>query len=388
MRFNSILFVLIFFISKGFSQELALARFDDKYGYLNKSGEWQISPQFESAKDFVEDLAEAMGANEKWGFINRNGEWQIQPKFVRVKEFNSGIALAYDGDRWFYINRKGEEVLKNVKTVKYYDFSEGFAIVRSEDGKVGFIDTLGNYIVEPKFEKVHDFVNGYARVSPDGKWGIIDVKGKYFVEPNYRRVGNVYLGNVVVENENEEVGLIIEGKFKVVEGARKIWDFSYNGEFTYAKKDDFVGFINNKGEWVVEPQFDKARAFLNGLAPVMLKNKWGYINTSGELVIDYKFKDADVFSKDGLAPVKLKKRWGFIDKTGKLVIQDEYDIHSRMGGFGIGGRRAMRNFGLELPNFGFIDGLARVKKDKEWGFIDANGEVLNNTWYQNLELFQ
>ena len=39
-------------------------------------------------------------------------------------------------------------------------------------------------------------------------------------------------------------------------------------DITYAKKNDKIGFINKKGEWIIEPSYDKARAFVNGLAPV------------------------------------------------------------------------------------------------------------------------
>ena len=32
--------------------------------------------------------------------------------------------------------------------------------------------------------------------------------------------------------------------------------------------------------------------------------QWGYINTKGEVVILFQYKDAETFSEDGLAPVK------------------------------------------------------------------------------------
>jgi len=131
---------------------------------------------------------------------------------------------------------------------------------------------------------------------------------------------------------------------------------------------------NNKGEWVIEPSFDKARAFSNGLAPVMKDKKWGYINEKGEQVVDFQFKDAEIFSADGLAPVK-EKLWGFIDSSGKLVIPMEYDISA---GF---------SFLKKNNQKGFINGLARVKTKKGWGFINKNGELLGDKWYKNAEPF-
>ena len=53
----------------------------------------------------------------------------------------------------------------------------------------------------------------------------------------------------------------------------------------------------------------------------------------------------------------------------------EYDISMGMFGFLQSG-----------SDKGFINGLARVKKKKEWGFINGKGQVVGK-WYQNAENF-
>ncbi len=106
----------------------------------------------------------------------------------------------------------------------------------------------------------------------------------------------------------------------------------------------------------------------------MKDKKWGYINEKGEVVIDYQFKDAELFSDEGLAPVK-EKKWGFIDKSGKLVIPMDYDISA---GFSFLKKNAQK---------GFNKGLARVKSKKGWAFLKTDGTVLGGKWYKNAENF-
>src|ERR1039458_2518472 len=63
------------------------------------------------------------------------------------------------------------------------------------------------------------------------------------------------------------------------------------------------GFANKSGETVINPQFDRAEVFAEGLAPVRM-GRWGYVDASGKVVINPQFDKADVFS-EGLAAVKL-----------------------------------------------------------------------------------
>lgn len=168
--------------------------------------------------------------------------------------------------------------------------------------------------------------------------------------------------------------MIDKTSFNKVEGADKIWDFG-KSHLTYARKGGKIGFIDKTGKWVIEPQFEAARAFNKGLAPVRIGKLWGYCDETGTLIIKPSYPDAEVFGDNGLAPVKIKG-WGFLDTKGVLVIAAEYEIT----GFGFGIFKGEEK--------GFIGNLARVKKDKKWGFIKPDGSVLGNIWFENAEFFQ
>jgi hypothetical protein len=144
---------------------------------------------------------------------------------------------------------------------------------------------------------------------------------------------------------------------------------------TFAKKNGKIGFIDLKGNWIITPIYDKAKAFSKNLAPVCVGSKWGYINPKAEFVIEPTYSDAEVFSKNGLAPVK-EKNWGFINESGKLIIPTQYGITAN-------GIIAM----FVKQDKGFIDGVARVKNEGKWGFLKPDGTVLSNQWFENAELF-
>jgi hypothetical protein len=168
------------------------------------------------------------------------------------------------------------------------------------------------------------------------------------------------------------------------------------------KSGDKWGYVDKKGSYVINSQFDDAFNFSEGLALFRSSDgKYGFIGEDGKYVINPVYKDACSFSEglacvvmengkpqfidknnkilftvdkaeiclgfsEGMARVKVNGKWGYIDKVGKIVITPIYDDAKE-----------------------FKDGLAAVakvdekKKEKLWGFIDKSGSVKIN--FQFLE---
>jgi hypothetical protein len=84
---------------------------------------------------------------------------------------------------------------------------------------------------------------------------------------------------------------------------------------------------------------------------VQYKDKYGYIDTTFNLVIPFKYNFA-YFFQDGYARVKLNGKIGLINKNGKEVIP------------------------LEFQEMDHLSKIYSTKKDGHWGLIDTNGRVL------------
>lgn len=97
----------------------------------------------------------------------------------------------------------------------------------------------------------------------------------------------------------------------------------YSGLFPIPAPGQKWGYIDRTGKIAIQPQFEAAQPFSEGLAAVK-SGKWGYINTKGEFVINPQFDGADRFS-EGLAFVENNGQVGFINPSGKIVITQQYD---------------------------------------------------------------
>lgn len=98
-------------------------------------------------------------------------------------------------------------------------------------------------------------------------------------------------------------------------------DNSTNQVLFPVKVNNQYGFINRDGRMIIEPSFQSAFAFSDGLAAVRLSNRWHYIDTEGEIRIDGKgtFQEIRPFN-EGLAPIRMQNRWGYINTRGEIVI--------------------------------------------------------------------
>ena len=104
------------------------------------------------------------------------------------------------------------------------------------------------------------------------------------------------------------------------------WEFDdvgiFSEGFAWVRKDGKWGYINTKGEQIVECKFDDVDYFNEGFAAVRKDGKWGYINTKGEQIVECKFDDAYNFN-EGFARVIKDGKWGYINTKGYPVIFDK-----------------------------------------------------------------
>lgn len=242
------------------------------WGFKNEKGEIRIEAQYSFARPFSEGLA-AVQLNDKWGFIDKKGRVVIAPKYSEAEPFSEGLALVTEGgesSRWGIIGGTQnfiDNTGKNLMIAGEYDamssFSEGLAAVEL-NGKRGFIDKKGKEVIAPKYSEVYPFSEGLAAVRLKNKWGFIDKDGEMVIALQYHAVTSVF-----------SEGLAAVG----VENKRKtIWG---SGNPLKIEIADY-GYINRKGDWVINPKYDYAFGFNeNHLAMIGVKEKQGFVDKDG-----------------------------------------------------------------------------------------------------------
>lgn len=187
-------------------------------------------------------------------------------------------------------------------------YSEGL-IPAKRDGKYYYYDEyaheqFGGYAMAGMFQE------GKAAVESDGKWYLIDSKGT-IVSEKYERIilgcGGQYLvdGKVLVKNMdgsycicNKEMKIITELKYENID------IYTPDGLIAVCQGGKW-GFVTTTGEVLIKPVYDEAKSFSNGLAAVKKDDMWGFIDTDNNLVIPYQYSDVGYMDSDGICPVRV-----------------------------------------------------------------------------------
>ncbi len=156
-----------------------------KWGFLDVDGQVAIDAEFTKISGFKNGLAAVRGTNDKMGYINKSGEWVIPAKFLSASDFDkeSGLARIKDEVGWGFVDREG-----NVHRMNDTDIWKDFFSGRSRGRKAdlfGFYGADMQWVVQPKYEAVQDFSNGYAAFRVDGQWGLIDRNGNEVLPATY-----------------------------------------------------------------------------------------------------------------------------------------------------------------------------------------------------------
>lgn len=148
-----------------------------------------------------------------------------------------------------------------------------------------------------------------------------------------------------------------------------------------------AGFINAAGKTVIDPHFDDARPFSEGLAPVRLNGKWGAIDRSGVFVIPCTHQGVGLKFSEGKIEFTVGNRHGILGRDGSIIVPPKYHAISPFNegaAYVWDGKQYgfINELGQEfIPLFfedvrEFSHGLAPVKLGGKWGYIDRKAHFV------------
>lgn len=359
-----------------------------KWGFIDKTGKMVIEPQFDDVlrdqyggcfpythrlfKNFSEGLC-AVRVGNKWGYIDKTGNFVIAAKYDNAGTFSEGLGCVRLGAKCGYVDKTGKLVLPlqfdayeqsnsarsdnpdwdfTSSLVEKFGFSEGLAVSR-KNGKEGYIDRSGKFVIEPTFLSASPFYGGVAKV--ESADAVRHYPSSTFIDKT---------GKPIIDTQEH-----------CIDFSDKIF-LATNGKFDATRK---LYYLNSKGERLCKEEFVDARIFSEGLAAAAVKwadgplgeldTAYGYIDQTGAFVTPQKFQIsgnnlAGNFHSGRAIVSKTESdlmgnnhvTCGIIDRKGNWVLKPKYDHISA-----------------------YCDGLARAFSENGTVYLDMNGNEVVKT---------
>ncbi len=148
----------------------------------------------------------------------------------------------------------------------------------------------------------------------------------------------------------------------------------WRGEWDY-------GYIDNKANVIIKPQYQDARDFISGVAAVGVKTgnkpiKYGYIKKDGTYLIKPRFDEARDFHTIpgtktevaivGIGEDKNTRKYGFVKKDGSYLVEPQFDYVAEY---------------TNLPETGYTNVYNIVDGKELYGALNSKGRLVIDTKY-------
>lgn len=285
--------------------------------------EWlyELGNQYGEVDTFANGLcAITMGedGDGTWGYINSTGKKIIDCKYKYAGPFINDIApVETVNNIWYFIDMEGNKKkvlnkLDNVKGIGYV--CDAIPVF---NGEVWAYYTDDQKLICEGYDEAMAMANGYAAVRKGNSWQLINEKGEGVTDQVYTDIvvddkGIAYRNSYFAKQNGKYRMYDIDGNVigdGVFDNARL---FNPGSDYAAVMINGKWGFVDASGKQVIEPEYEDARSFANGVAAVKKNGKWGYIDKNDEMVIENIFSDARDFNDAGNALVEDCGTWQMI----------------------------------------------------------------------------
>lgn len=358
----------------------------NKVGFLDKDKNLIIDFIYDEANAFSEGFA-SVQQGEKWGFIDENKSVVIDFQYDNAYSFREGFCIVFEGEKGNFIDKQGKKLL-SFSFDSAENFLEGYAVITINDKK-GIVNQQGQLILPAQYDKVFRFFNDRACVIKDGKYGAIDKQGNWIFEPQFDYLYDFEFGftkAVIKTADGEKDEFFVNKNGRIVDWVSLDYFgrlFNEEHKLTLVEDKNKFGFTDREGNIVIDTIYDDAEIFQEGFANIEVNGKYGFINEQGIEVIKpiYDYYDECDYMRNGHVIMRLGDKLGILNSKGEVVVDFIYNWMESFVGLRHDGDIGLPKRSLMPDNNWFI----LVEKDNKFGVMSMTGEITIPVKYEYIQ---
>ncbi|PIB35871.1 hypothetical protein BFP72_10930 [Reichenbachiella sp. 5M10] len=238
-----------------FSNELMAVKVDSLYGYLDKKGDFAITPNYKFARKFKDGYA--IVGLDRYGLIDKQGQVILPEEYDDVKvEYDRYIIAFKDG---FSKVLQGGVVLADSIRGSVKEISKNHLLILRYDSKMQLLKSDGESSLRENYDEIEFQMFAPGVTFRNGStWGYYDLESEKLIVPQeYEEIKAYYGGHTIIVKS--------EGKY---------------------------GLINKEGEVIQKPIYDEVKATTDGVL-IIQDGKYGLFDKKGNEIFPLIYDSID-----------------------------------------------------------------------------------------------
>ena len=304
-----------------------------QYG-ISKNGEDIIQNAYQSIRYDEVNNVFVIEKSKKYGIANIEGKELVPLNYNQIDI--TGMYIYAQNDQGITVyDSQGTQVNMNANIAILNTSNENYKIkIDNENGsKYSIIDKDGKELTKETYNYIEYLYDNYFIASKDtGKLGVIDEKGNIKVELKYSSLQEIQGTKLLQATISEEKKTEVYASTMEVVASMQNAVIENNEEYIKVYNGSETILLSKEGNVLENTQVYSN----NKLFAQKKDDKWGFVDKSSNVIVDYKYEAVTEFNQYGFAAVKLNGKWGAINEQGQEVVEPKYDLANEIEPFFIG----------------------------------------------------
>lgn len=292
-------------------------------------------------------LPKSKDPERKYQLIEEN-----EGSYLLAKETTGFGILNFEGD---YVMQPILSQLEHTKGDYFYGFDENQYLLIKGDHIRSDVSYNSYHKITKEGDLMLEYIHGKLRRVMEEDGILLDAVGMEKVS-----VVGEDMYNIIFRDNT--LGLLGKKGWQVRPTLDVEWIKTGTEGLYPAGKGGKSGFVNSSGEWIIQPQFAETGNFYESIAFFRNSSKWGLIGMDGNMISDAQWDEIKNFSA-GIAVAKASDKFFLLDKSGKTLNQEGFDQVCRLK-----------------------DDFFLVEKGGNKGLLDKSGKEILPVEFENIQV--
>ena len=293
-----------------------------QYGMF-KNNEQVIKNEYQSIAYNSENGTLTLEKTKRFGVATIDGNIIIPIEFTQIDSTGMYIyATDVDGNIQVY-QKDGTkaEVDNTVYILETENENYKIKIDNAQGSAYSILDKDGNQLTTANYAYIDYLYDNYFIVSvTGGKVGVINDKEEPIIEIKYDSIEKLEGTNYIVTrlSENNSAQIYDRNLKQLCDMSNAIIDTE--NDYVKIYNDTETKYFDLEGN-------EKQNTEVLGNNSIYAKSqdgKWGFVDQSGNVVVDYIYDKATDLNSYGYAGIEQDGKWGVVDAEGKVIVEPTY----------------------------------------------------------------